>query len=362
MKPDDVEAEAGKTVRHFLREFFVGNLACSDQIRSVETDGFFRTVAEDKVPVRVQNDRTVFSRGGVESCGEIERASGFDIVCVCERFPILVRFGFVDGFCDGTEVFSELSGLALTDAQADFRFLNAACVRGVSETDVECGAVPFAVVLNTQIVVALNQNFAVFDGDAEAFCASCIECFFCELFRELVNFPVDFKRSAAVAGDRKQRIETERFDKSSTFHFNGADNPFLSFESEREFSRGSVGEVHLEEHAVLRLDSFENLPVGGGLQTVPVFCIGGRGCAPAVEFNVAVLEQLQISCGEKSGNSGQQKKRCDFFHEETLVLSRVVKRAEFFSELSGIPLADAQADFRFLNAACVRGEAEPDIE
>ena len=102
--------------------------------------------------------------------------------------------------------------------------------------------------------------------------------------------------------------------------------------------------------------------VRGGLQTVPVFCIGGRGCAPAVEFNVAVLEQLQISCGEKSGNSGQQKKRCDFFHEETLVLSRVVKRAEFFSELSGIPLADAQADFRFLNAACVRGEAEPDIE
>ena len=208
----------------------------------------------------------------------------------------------------------------------------------------------------------MRRLIFVFDGDAEAFCASRIERFLCELFRELVNFPVDFKGGPAVAGNRKQRVEAERFDESSAFHFNGADNPFLSFESERELSGGPVCEFHLEEHAVFRFDPFEDVVIDCWLQTVPVFGVGRRSRAPAVELNIAVVEQLQIPGGEKSGGSGKQKKRCDFFHGETSVLSRVVKRAEFFPELSGLTLADAQADFRFLNAACVRGEAEPDIE
>ena len=131
---------------------------------------------------------------------------------------------------------------------------------------------------------------------------------------------------------------------------------------ERELSGGPVCEFHLEEHAVFRFDPFEDVVIDCWLQTVPVFGVGRRSCAPAVELNIAVVEELQIPGEEKSGGSGKQKKRCDFFHEETSVLSRVVKRAEFFPELSGLTLADAQADFRFLNAACVRGEAEPDIE
>ena len=86
---DDVEAERRQTVGQFLRLLPVGQLGVADEVRSVETDRNSRTVAEDELPFRRDDERTVLARRGVEESGEIQRAVLFDISVIGEGLPIL---------------------------------------------------------------------------------------------------------------------------------------------------------------------------------------------------------------------------------------------------------------------------------
>ena len=328
---DDVEAEGRQPVGQLLRLLPVGQLGVADEVRAVETDRNSRAVAEDEFPFRRDDERTVFSRRGVEKSGEIQRAVLFDVPVISEGLPLLSGGGDDGGLVNVAESRAERSRFAVADLKIEGGLAD--LLPGVgqeSDADAEAGAVPLAPILNAEKEIPFKQDLAGDDRESELLDRAGNHHFPPELFRKRNPFAVRFEGGGAVERNRQRALQAEKFDGGGFRKFRCAADVCSAIshgsEGEGEFSRRRAGNLEIVPQlpgAVRRGPVFfqpEYHRPRGGLEGVPFFGEGGERDSPVVEFQGGVVEQLRLCGGECAAQQNVGCKEKSVSHYECFFL------------------------------------------